>query len=361
MHHRNEAFFVKTPAEMDAYFKHIPEAMENAARVGELCSHVEFDLGKSFLPRFTVPEGYDADTYVTEVAREGLKKRIEEAHRARRQGRRRCLRRAPGAGAGRHQADAVPRLLPDRLGLHPPREGKGHPGRAGPRVGRRLAGRVLHAHHRHRSDRAQAAVRALPEPGARLDAGLRHRLLHEPARRGHQLRHAEVRQGQRRPDRHHAPDQGAQRDPRHRARDGDPVRRGRQGREVRARADPGQVAAHRRSDRERAAAEGALRREPDLSRPARHRQEARGIEPPRRHARRRRGHRRQAAVGVRALLPPRGRGRDRHPVRQGHGREGGPGEVRLPGPEDADRDPDLHRSGQPRERARPASRRSTCR
>ncbi len=81
MHHRNEAFFVKTPAEMDAYFKHIPEAMENAARVGELCSHVEFDLGKSFLPRFTVPEGYDADTYVTEVAREGLKKRIEEAHR----------------------------------------------------------------------------------------------------------------------------------------------------------------------------------------------------------------------------------------------------------------------------------------
>ena len=81
LHHRNEAFFVKTPAEMDAYFKHIPEAMENAARIGELCSHVEFDLGKSFLPRFTVPEGYDADTYVTEVAREGLKKRIEEAHR----------------------------------------------------------------------------------------------------------------------------------------------------------------------------------------------------------------------------------------------------------------------------------------
>jgi DNA polymerase-3 subunit alpha len=81
MHHRNEAFFVKTPAEMDAYFSDVPEAMENAARIGELCSHVEFDLGKSYLPRFTVPEGYDADSYVTEVAREGLRKRIEEAHR----------------------------------------------------------------------------------------------------------------------------------------------------------------------------------------------------------------------------------------------------------------------------------------
>jgi DNA polymerase-3 subunit alpha len=80
MHHRNEAFFVKTPAEMDAYFKDVPEAMENAARIGEMCK-VTFDLGKSFLPKFTVPEGYDADTYVTEVARAGLKKRIEEAFR----------------------------------------------------------------------------------------------------------------------------------------------------------------------------------------------------------------------------------------------------------------------------------------
>src|SRR3569623_1415369 len=54
LHHRNEAFFVKTPAEMDAYFKHIPEAMENAARQGELCN-VTFDLGKTFLPKFKVP------------------------------------------------------------------------------------------------------------------------------------------------------------------------------------------------------------------------------------------------------------------------------------------------------------------
>ncbi|MEA2700054.1 MAG: polymerase subunit alpha, partial [Myxococcales bacterium] len=78
MHHRNDAFFVKTPAEMDAYFKHIPEAMENAAKIGELCK-VTFDLGNTFLPRFTVPDGYNADTYVAELAREGLRKRIDEA------------------------------------------------------------------------------------------------------------------------------------------------------------------------------------------------------------------------------------------------------------------------------------------
>src|SRR5262249_40399458 len=56
--------------------KNIPEAMENAARIGELCN-VTFDLGKSFLPKFQVPEGYDADTYVADLAQKGLKDRLE--------------------------------------------------------------------------------------------------------------------------------------------------------------------------------------------------------------------------------------------------------------------------------------------
>jgi DNA polymerase-3 subunit alpha len=80
LHHRNEAFFVKTPAEMEAYFKHIPEAMENAARIAELCN-VEFKLGQTFLPKFQVPDGMTAESYLQTVAEEGLKKRIEEAHR----------------------------------------------------------------------------------------------------------------------------------------------------------------------------------------------------------------------------------------------------------------------------------------
>jgi DNA polymerase-3 subunit alpha len=80
LHHRNDAFFVKTPAEMDAYFAHIPEAMENAARIGDLCN-VTFDLGHTYLPKFTVPDGFDASTYVQHLAEDGLKKRIEEAHR----------------------------------------------------------------------------------------------------------------------------------------------------------------------------------------------------------------------------------------------------------------------------------------
>ena len=84
--------------------------------------------------------------------------------------------------------DEVPRLLPHRLGLHPLREGARHPGRAGPRLGRRLARRVRAADHRPRSHPVQPALRALPEPGAREHAGLRRRLLHGPARRGHRVR-----------------------------------------------------------------------------------------------------------------------------------------------------------------------------
>jgi DNA polymerase-3 subunit alpha len=80
LHHRNEAFFVKTPGEMDAYFKHLPEAMENAARIGELCN-VDFKLGETFLPRFQVPDGMTAESYLLAVAEEGLKKRLEEANR----------------------------------------------------------------------------------------------------------------------------------------------------------------------------------------------------------------------------------------------------------------------------------------
>jgi DNA polymerase-3 subunit alpha len=69
----------------------------------------------------------------------------------------------------------------------------GHSGRAGPRLGRGLAGRLCADHHRPRSDPLRPAVRALPQSRARVDAGLRHRLLPGPARRGDPLRAAALR------------------------------------------------------------------------------------------------------------------------------------------------------------------------
>ena len=57
-------------------------------------------------------------------------------------------------------------------------------------------------HHRPRPDPLRPAVRALPESRARLDARLRHRLLHGRPRPGHRLRGAEVRPRARLADHH---------------------------------------------------------------------------------------------------------------------------------------------------------------
>ncbi len=80
LHHKNNAFYLKSPAEMAAYFHDAPEALENAARLGALCD-VTFDLGRVHLPRFSVPDGYDADSYLRELAEAGLTRRIEQLHR----------------------------------------------------------------------------------------------------------------------------------------------------------------------------------------------------------------------------------------------------------------------------------------
>jgi DNA polymerase III subunit alpha len=73
---------------------------------------------------------------------------------------------------------------------------QGHSGRPGPRLGRRLARRLRAHHHRPRSAPLQPALRALPQSRPRVDAGLRHRLLPGPARRGHPLRAGEIRRDQ---------------------------------------------------------------------------------------------------------------------------------------------------------------------
>ena len=67
---------------------------------------------------------------------------------------------------------------------------QGIPVGPGPRLGGRQPRGLLPAHHRRRSDRLRPAVRALPEPRARVAARYRRRLLRAPARRGHRVRHA---------------------------------------------------------------------------------------------------------------------------------------------------------------------------
>jgi DNA polymerase-3 subunit alpha len=75
--HEVDAYYVKGPAEMAAYFHDLPQALESTATIAEMC-HVELDLGNHYLPRYKVPEGYDLDSYVEKVARDGLDRRFKE-------------------------------------------------------------------------------------------------------------------------------------------------------------------------------------------------------------------------------------------------------------------------------------------
>ena len=152
----------------------------------------------------------------------GRRRRARLPARAGRAGAAAALRR-PGAGGGsradrdgarRDRQDGLQRLLPDRLGLRPLRQGERHRGRPRQRLGGGLDRRLLPGDHGRRSARVRPAVRALPEPRARVDAGHRHRLLRARPRARDALRDREVRPRVGRADRHLRQDVPARRDAR---------------------------------------------------------------------------------------------------------------------------------------------------
>ena len=113
--------------------------------------------------------------------REGLRRRYGDPPPAE-------ARRAARVRARGDRRDGLRVLLPDRLGLRQVREGERDRGRPGPRLGGRLDRRLRAQHHRPRPARQRAALRALPQPGAQVDAGHRHRLLGPRPRAGDPLR-----------------------------------------------------------------------------------------------------------------------------------------------------------------------------
>ncbi len=66
-----EEFYLKSPEEMAAIFPDFPEALANTVDIAHRCD-VEIDLGKVYLPSYEVPEGYDLNSYLEHLAREGV-------------------------------------------------------------------------------------------------------------------------------------------------------------------------------------------------------------------------------------------------------------------------------------------------
>jgi len=74
---QGQEFYLKTSDEMYELFKYVPDAIENTAKIAEMCS-LEFNFGQVHLPAFDVPEGYTSDTYIRKLCYDGLAKRYTE-------------------------------------------------------------------------------------------------------------------------------------------------------------------------------------------------------------------------------------------------------------------------------------------
>ncbi|MDE2280761.1 MAG: DNA polymerase III subunit alpha, partial [Xanthomonadaceae bacterium] len=70
--------YLKSPEEMEALFADLPEALENTVELAKRCN-LELKFGTYYLPDFPVPEGYDLNSHIRELARQGLKERLAAA------------------------------------------------------------------------------------------------------------------------------------------------------------------------------------------------------------------------------------------------------------------------------------------
>ena len=78
MRFETKEFFVKSEEEMAALFPSHPEAIENTAKIAELCN-LDFEFGKYHLPLFQLPEGWtDGDAYFEKLCLDGFAQRYPD-------------------------------------------------------------------------------------------------------------------------------------------------------------------------------------------------------------------------------------------------------------------------------------------
>lgn len=74
MRYEGGQYYVKSPQEMAELFPYAKTALENTGKIAERCN-VEIVFGEQKVPKYQVPEGYDAFGYLEQLCLEGIKKR----------------------------------------------------------------------------------------------------------------------------------------------------------------------------------------------------------------------------------------------------------------------------------------------
>ncbi len=72
-----DEFYVKSSDEMSALFENYEGAIENTAKIADMCN-MEFEFGVTKLPRFVAPDNMDNYEYFLKLCREGLVRRYGE-------------------------------------------------------------------------------------------------------------------------------------------------------------------------------------------------------------------------------------------------------------------------------------------
>src|SRR4051812_22601764 len=75
--HVVDSYYMKSPAEMEAAFKDVPQAIENTLAIANRCN-VKLKLDQTFLPTFKVPDGETLDSYMEKIVARGLQRRYDE-------------------------------------------------------------------------------------------------------------------------------------------------------------------------------------------------------------------------------------------------------------------------------------------
>ena len=70
----DQSYYLRSPQEMSDLFAEVPEAISNTLLVAERCN-VDLSNKGYHLPRFPVPEGHTAETYLRELCESGLRRR----------------------------------------------------------------------------------------------------------------------------------------------------------------------------------------------------------------------------------------------------------------------------------------------
>ncbi len=70
-------FYIKSPEEMEKLFIDIPQAIENAAKIGDRCN-LEIKFGNWIMPIFEVPSDLSAAEYLRQLVKKGLPKRYKK-------------------------------------------------------------------------------------------------------------------------------------------------------------------------------------------------------------------------------------------------------------------------------------------